>query len=142
MVSEVKKRLGYDDTLDVFGIHGIGGIFGALLTGVFATSAVNPIFRDGAGSPLPVGLFEGNAAQLFNQLAGVGLAIVLAIVGTVLILKFVDLAIGLRVSESDEATGLDVTQHGETAYVFEGDPIHISHGSPQPAALKPVFEAE
>ncbi len=142
MVSEVKRRFGYDDTLDVFGIHGIGGILGAILTGVFANSAVNPIFRDAAGNALPVGLLEGNAMQVANQFAGVLIAIALAVAGTMLILKFVDVAIGLRVSEVEEAAGLDVTQHGETAYVFEGEAIHSSNG-PQPVrALTPVFEAE
>lgn len=119
MVCEVKKRFGYDDTLDVFGIHGIGGIFGAILTGVLATSAVNPIFKDPSGTALPVGLIEGNAMQVINQLIGVGITIALAAVGSIVILKFVDLVIGLRVSESEEAVGLDATQHGETAYVFE-----------------------
>ncbi|HEY8559863.1 MAG TPA: ammonium transporter [Pyrinomonadaceae bacterium] len=128
MVCEVKKRFGYDDTLDVFGIHGIGGIFGAVLTGVFATSAINPIFKDASGNALPVGLIEGNAMQVVNQLAGIGIAVVMAIVGSILILKFVDLVIGLRVSESEETVGLDATQHGETAYVFEGDLIHLSGG--------------
>jgi ammonium transporter, Amt family len=119
MVCEVKKRFGYDDTLDVFGIHGIGGIFGAILTGVLATSAVNPIFKDASGAALPVGLIEGNAMQVVNQLIGVGITIALAGIGSLVILKFVDLVIGLRVTESDENTGLDFSQHGETAYVFE-----------------------
>jgi Amt family ammonium transporter len=129
MVCEVKKRFGYDDTLDVFGIHGIGGIFGAILTGVFATSKINPIFKDASGNILPVGLIEGNAMQVVNQLAGVGISIVLAVIGTLVILKFVDVVVGLRVSESEEAVGLDATQHGETAYVFEGDLVHVSAGN-------------
>lgn len=129
MVAEVKKLLGYDDTLDVFGIHGIGGIFGAVMTGIFATSTVNAVFKDEAGNALPVGLLEGNAMQLVNQLVGISIGIALAVVGTLVILKFVDLVIGLRVSETDEAVGLDVTQHGETAYVFEGELIHISGAS-------------
>lgn len=126
MVCEVKKLLGYDDTLDVFGIHGIGGIFGAVMTGIFAVSAVNPVFKDEAGNALPVGLLEGNALQVVNQLVGIGIGIALAVGGTLVILKVVDLVIGLRVSESDETAGLDATQHGETAYVFEGEMIHIS----------------
>lgn len=129
MVCEVKKRFGYDDTLDVFGIHGIGGICGAVMTGILATSAINPIFKDADGNILPVGLIEGNAMQVVNQLVGIGISVVLAVVGTFLILKFVDLVIGLRVSEADEAIGLDATQHGEAAYVFEGDLIHISGGA-------------
>src|SRR5215204_1461753 len=139
MVCEVKKRFGYDDTLDVFGIHGIGGIFGAILTGVLATSAINPIFKDANGTATPVGWIEGNAMQVVNQLAGIGIVIALAVVGSILILKFVDLVIGLRVSESEETEGLDATQHGETAYVFEGDLIHISGGN---AALSKAAEAD
>ncbi len=118
MVTEVKKRLGYDDTLDVFGIHGIGGISGAILTGILATSAVNPVFKAADGSLLPVGLLEGNAMQLVNQLVGVLLTVVLSSVGTFIILKIVDLIIGVRVSEDHEVAGLDLSQHGETAYVY------------------------
>lgn len=136
MVCEVKKRLGYDDTLDVFGIHGIGGIFGAILTGVFATSAINPIFKDADGNALPVGLIDGNGMQIVNQLAGIGISIALAIVGTLVILKFVDLVIGLRVSETEETVGLDATQHGETAYTFE--PIIDSSIEPNPTSTPAV----
>nr|WP_235789167.1 ammonium transporter [Pyrinomonas methylaliphatogenes] len=116
MVTEVKKRFGYDDSLDVFGVHGTGGTIGALLTGVFATKAINPIFKDSAGNPLPVGLVDGNAAQVLNQLIGVIVSIALAIVGSFIILKVLDSTIGLRVSEDDEVTGLDLTQHGEEGY--------------------------
>lgn len=128
MVSEVKKRFGYDDTLDVFGIHGIGGIFGAVMTGILATSAVNPIFKDADGNALPVGLIDGNAMQIINQLIGIGITVALAIAGTLVILKLVDVVIGLRVSESEETIGLDATQHGETAYIFEPDVTPISSG--------------
>ena len=115
-VTELKKRLGYDDSLDVFGIHGVGGAAGALLTGVFATSAVNPIFKDASGAALPVGLLEGNGAQMLNQLAGVGLTVAFACAASFVILKVVDLFIGLRVSEEQEARGLDQSLHGEEAY--------------------------
>ena len=118
MVTEVKKRLGYDDTLDVFGIHGIGGICGAILTGILANSAVNPVFKGPDGAPLPVGLLEGNSGQLINQGVGILLTVVLASVGTFVILKIVDLIIGVRVSEDHEVEGLDMSQHGETAYVY------------------------
>ena len=84
-----------------------------------ATSAVNPIFKDASGAALPVGLIEGNSMQVVNQLIGVGITVALASVGSILILKFVDIVIGLRVSELEETAGLDATQHGETAYVFE-----------------------
>ncbi|MDT7780047.1 MAG: ammonium transporter, Amt family [Acidobacteriota bacterium] len=116
MTSAVKRRFGYDDSLDVFGIHGVGGCLGALLTGVLATSAINPVFKDAAGRPAPVGLLEGNAAQLLNQLAGVALAAIIAGVGSYILLKLVDALVGLRVTEEDEITGLDLTQHGEEAY--------------------------
>ncbi len=119
MVATVKARFGYDDSLDAFGVHGAGGTLGALLTGVFAVSAVNPIFKDAQGHVLPSGLIDGNARQLLNQFVGVAIAWVLAIVGTLIILKIVDLAVGLRVSEDQEVQGLDLTQHGEEGYSWE-----------------------
>jgi ammonium transporter, Amt family len=119
MVTKVKSRFGYDDTLDAFGVHGAGGTIGALLTGVFASSVVNPIFKDAKGAVQPSGLIEGNAAQILNQLVGVGIAWVLAIVGTLVILKIVDVTIGLRVSEEHEVQGLDLSQHGEEGYYWE-----------------------
>ncbi len=120
MVATVKARFGYDDSLDAFGVHGAGGTLGALLTGVFAVSAVNPIFKDPqSGNVLASGLLDGNAHQLLNQLVGVAIAWGLAIVGTLAILKLVDLTIGLRVSEEDELQGLDLSQHGEEGYYWE-----------------------
>ena len=132
-VNQLKEFLGYDDTLDVFGIHGIAGIFGAIMTGVFATGAVNPIFKDAAGNPLPVGLIDGNAAQVVNQLIAVGLTVAFAAFGSFVILKLVDVFIGLRVSEEGESVGLDATQHGETAYVYAltaiAEPVRVSSES-------------
>ncbi len=119
MVATVKARFGYDDSLDAFGVHGAGGTLGAILTGVFASSTVNPIFKDAAGNTLPSGLIQGNAHQLLNQLVGVAIAWGLAIVGTLLILKLVDLTIGLRVSDEEEIQGLDLSQHGEEGYYWE-----------------------
>jgi Amt family ammonium transporter len=119
MVSKVKGLFGYDDSLDVFGVHGAGGTIGALLTGVFASQAVNPILKDSHGNALPVGLINGNAHQLLNQLVGVGFAWVIAIVGTLIILKVVDLVVGLRVSTEQEIQGLDLSQHGEEGYNLE-----------------------
>ena len=121
MVARVKHVFGYDDTLDVFGIHGVGGTVGALLTGVLATSTTNPIFKDGAGNPLPVGAVDGNWMQVVNQLAGIGVAVILATVGTLVVLTIVDFTIGLRVNEQDEISGLDASQHGEAGYAFEPD---------------------
>jgi ammonium transporter, Amt family len=133
-VNELKNLLGYDDTLDVFGIHGIAGISGAILTGIFATNTINPIFKDATANPLPVGFIDGNAMQIVNQLVAVGLTILFASIGSFVILKVVDLAMGLRVSEEHETMGLDSTQHGETAYVYvfgvtENAAIEISGAS-------------
>jgi Amt family ammonium transporter len=119
MVAKVKARFGYDDTLDAFGVHGAGGTIGALLTGIFASSAVNPIFKDAKGAELPSGLIQGNAHQLLNQFVGVAIAWVLATVVTLAILKVVDVLIGLRVSEDHEIQGLDLSQHGEEGYYWE-----------------------
>jgi Amt family ammonium transporter len=119
MVAKVKAKFGYDDSLDAFGVHGAGGTLGALLTGVFASSAVNPIFKDARGNTLASGVLEGNAHQLLNQMLGVAIAWGLAIVGTLMILKVVDLTIGLRVNEEEEVQGLDLSQHGEEGYYWE-----------------------
>jgi Amt family ammonium transporter len=119
MVAKVKMLFGYDDSLDAFGVHGAGGTVGALLTGVFASSAVNPIFKDAQGNTLASGLLEGNPHQLLNQLTGVAIAWGLAIVGTLVILKVIDLIIGLRVPEDHEIQGLDLSQHGEEGYYWE-----------------------
>ncbi|HYL91933.1 MAG TPA: ammonium transporter [Alphaproteobacteria bacterium] len=119
MVAKVKARFGYDDTLDAFGVHGAGGTIGALLTGVFAASAINPIFKNPDGVALPSGWLEGNPHQLINQLIGVAIAWGLAIVGTLVVLKIVDVVIGLRVSEDHEIQGLDLSQHGEEGYIWD-----------------------
>jgi len=119
MVAVVKARFGYDDSLDAFGVHGAGGTLGAILTGVFAVSAINPIFKDAQGNPLPSGLIEGNAHQLVNQAVAVLIAWSLGIVGTLIILKVVDVTVGLRVSEDQEIQGLDLSQHGEEGYYWE-----------------------
>jgi len=119
MVSKVKSRFGYDDSLDAFGVHGAGGTIGAILTGVFATSTINPIFKDSQGNALPVGLIDGHPGQLLNQLVGVAIAWGLAIVGTLVILKVVDALVGLRVPEEHEIQGLDLALHGEEGYTFE-----------------------
>lgn len=119
MVAVVKAWLGYDDSLDAFGVHGAGGTIGALLTGVFATSAINPIFKDSQSHALPVGMIDGNFRQLGNQAVGISIAILLAVVGTYLILQVVNLTMGVRVSAEDEVQGLDLTQHGEEGYYWE-----------------------
>ncbi len=115
MVVKVKNLFGYDDSLDAFGVHGAGGTIGAVLTGLFANSAINPLF----GKDKATGFFEGNHHQLLNQLIGVAIAWTLSIVGTTIILFVVDKLIGLRVSEEAERIGLDISQHGEEGYDWE-----------------------
>ncbi len=105
-VTYMKPALGFDDSLDVFGIHGLGGMVGAILTGVFAAEAVG-----GTG-----GLLEGNGGQVVHQILSVVVTIVLAVVATLLILILVDKTIGIRPTEEDEMTGLDLVDHGETGY--------------------------
>ena len=100
----LKSTLGYDDSLDVFGVHGLGGITGALLTGVFAVEAIG-------GTP---GLLEGNAGQVLIQLEGIGATIVYCAIVTFVLLKIIDAVMGLRVDEEEEVTGLDYSLHGET----------------------------
>jgi Amt family ammonium transporter len=107
-----KSRLGYDDSLDVVGVHGVGGTWGAIATGLFASKAVNEAGGDG--------LLYGNPAQLGTQIVAVLATVALAIVMTVVILKVVDAIVGLRVNEEDEVAGLDLSQHSETAYVLGG----------------------
>ena len=112
MVFEVKSRLGYDDSLDAFGVHGAGGTLGAVLTGIFATCAINPIY----GKGVPTGAIDGHWAQIGNQLAGVGISWAISIVGTLILLFLVDRVIGLRVTPEHESAGLDLSQHGEEGY--------------------------
>lgn len=104
--TSLKNKLGYDDSLDVFGVHGIGGMVGALLTGVFAVEAIG-------GTP---GLFEGNPGQVLIQLQGIGATIVYSAIATFVILKVVDAVIGLRVDMETEVAGLDLNLHGETVH--------------------------
>jgi Amt family ammonium transporter len=105
-----KERLGYDDSLDAFGVHGVGGLLGALLTGVFAEKALNEGGRDG--------VIAGNAAQVVPQIVGVVAVGLYAAIVTFALLKLVDKLIGLRVVESDEREGLDATEHGESGYTL------------------------
>ena len=119
MVTKVKARFGYDDSLDAFGVHGAGGTLGAILTGVFASSTINPIFKDAKGNVLPSGMIEGNFHQVLNQCVGIAIAWAIAIVGTLVILKIVDATLGLRVSTEHEIQGLDLSQHGEEGYYWE-----------------------
>ncbi len=110
MVAYVKPKFGYDDTLDAFGIHGIGGLWGALATGIFATKLVN-----GAGAD---GLLLGNGAQLWNQFVACSVTIGYTAIATWIICFAIDKVMGLRVSQEDEVMGLDLTQHHERAYTI------------------------
>ncbi len=138
-VTGLKKALGYDDSLDAFGVHGIGGLTGAILTGVFANSAINTVFKDAAGNPLPSGLIEGNPNQVLNQLLASLVAIALGVIGTWVLLKIVDLLVGVRVSGEQEMTGLDLTQHGEEGYNLDLD--IVASGSNMEAVMQPTFAA-
>lgn len=108
--TKVKNALGYDDSLDAFGVHGVGGTVGAVLTGIFATESI-------AGKEFR-GLLEGNPGQLVNQLVGVGASVVTAVIGTFILLKILDAVMGLRVTQEEELQGLDLSQHGEEGYIF------------------------
>lgn len=110
----IKQKMGYDDSLDAFGVHGVGGTIGALLTGVFATKAI----VGEAGEDVAAGVLEGNWAQMVPQIVSILASAGLAIVGTFILLKIIDATMGLRVSQEDEIRGLDLSQHGEEGYIY------------------------
>lgn len=110
MAVNLKNKLGYDDSLDAVGVHGVGGTLGAIATGLFASKAINPAGNDG--------LFFGNASLLWTQLISVGAAWIYSFVVTLIILKVLDVTMGLRVDDESESVGLDHTQHGESGYVL------------------------
>lgn len=119
-VAILKQRLGYDDALDAFGIHGMGGIFGSIATGIFATTSINP---DGAN-----GLLYGETDLFLAQMISVLIAVVLAVVGSTVLYKIVNAIISIRVDESEEIAGLDLGEHGERGYntpIFTGAPSFI-----------------
>ena len=119
MVFKVKRLFGYDDSLYAFGVHGVGGTIGALLTGLFASGAINAAFgKDTAGHPRPTGAIDGNWHQVVNQAVAMGIGWMLAIAGTVVLLFAVDKVMGLRLSPADETAGMDLSQHGEEGYEF------------------------
>jgi Amt family ammonium transporter len=119
MATVVKHKFGYDDALDAFGVHGAGGTLGAVLTGVFATSAINDSFKDSVGKVMALGWADGHAGQVLNQAIGSAIAWGLAVVGTLIILKICDAVIGVRAEKDDEIEGLDLSMHGEQGYFFE-----------------------
>ena len=112
LCTKVKNAFGYDDSLDAFGIHGMGGTLGALLSGVFASRAVT-------GQPDAAGLLEGNPGQMVTQVVSVVAAIAISVVVTFILLKILDATMKLRVSDNDEIRGLDITEHGEEGYIFQ-----------------------
>jgi Amt family ammonium transporter len=103
----LRERVRVDDALDVFAVHGVGGVFGAIATGVLATSAVQSSYK---------GLIDGNPGQVVTQLIAVGATIAYAVVATFIIVKFVDAILGIRISARDEELGMDLAVHGEAAY--------------------------
>ena len=116
-VAILKEKLGYDDSLDAFGVHGIGGMWGAVATGLWATTAINP---DGAN-----GLFYGETDLFIAQIISIGVAIIFAVIGSTVLYKIVDSIIPLRVDETEEILGLDIYEHGESGYnagLFAGSP--------------------
>ncbi|BBB91278.1 MAG TPA: ammonium transporter [Methylomusa anaerophila] len=120
-VAVVKRKLGYDDSLDAFGVHGVGGTFGAIATGFFATTSVNSAGADG--------LFYGNAAQVMKQLAGVGTSWVFAAVMTFIIIKVIGAFMQIKADDEQQVQGMDITEHGERGYAYQdlitGSPLDI-----------------
>lgn len=110
----IKNKLGIDDALDTFPVHGVGGTIGAILTGIFATKSVNPAGADG--------LLYGDASQVLKQLGGVAIAYLVAGVGTFVLIKIIQVTMGLRVSAEVETNGLDITEHQEIGYGDLGVP--------------------
>jgi Amt family ammonium transporter len=100
-------------------VHGVGGLMGCLLTGVFATNSINNTLKLSDGSPAPLGWVDGNAAQVMNQGVGAAIGIALAVIGTVIALKVTGLLTPVRMESQEETQGMDVSLHGEEGYVFE-----------------------
>jgi Amt family ammonium transporter len=111
--AKLKAMFKYDDSLDAFGVHGVGGTLGAILTGVFATRACTDI-----NNGLPIGLIEGESRVFIGQLVAVGVTWIFSLVVTFVLLKVLDMTMGLRVSQKDEVEGLDFSQHAEEGYMF------------------------
>jgi len=115
-VTKLKASFGYDDSLDVFGVHGVGSTIGMLMCGLLATAEVNPLLVSSFKASGAAVSLVGSASQFGNQVRGVVFTMALAGVGTFIILKLVSAVIPLRVDEEEEDQGLDLTQHGEQAY--------------------------
>ncbi|HXE62416.1 MAG TPA: ammonium transporter [Bryobacteraceae bacterium] len=119
MVGVVKMKLGYDDSLDAFGVHGVGGFVGCLLTGVFATRLINGGLKTAAGQAAMLGAIDGNPKQVLNQAIGAVIGIAFGLVGTFLALKVTGLITPIRIGTQEEAEGMDIVLHGEEAYSAE-----------------------
>lgn len=131
-VAILKERLGYDDSLDAFGVHGIGGIWGAIATGLWATTAINP---DGAN-----GLFYGESDLFVAQIISIAVAVAFAVVGSTILFKIVSAVTTIRADEAEEISGLDIVEHGERGYtggIFTGAPSFLDGES---AAPNPAFD--
>ena len=122
----LRARSGLDDSLDVVGVHGVGGIWGGIATGLFATASLGGVD----------GLFQGNASQMGDQLIAIGAVFAYSFIVTSVILKALDLAVGIRVRDDEEELGLDVTQHGERGYVFDDVGVPVYNVSPAPAPAR------
>ena len=135
-VAIVKAKLGYDDSLDAFGVHGVGGIWGAIATGLWATTSVNP---DGAN-----GLFYGETDLFFAQIISIGVAVIFAVVGSTLFYKVVSAIVSLRADESEEISGLDLVEHGERGYntgVYSGTSNIFGESEPYTLNLFPSVKS-
>lgn len=132
----VRARMGLDDSLDVVGVHGVGGLWGGIGTGIFAVAAVGGVD----------GVIEGEAGQMVDQLVAIGAVALYSFVGTAVILKALDLTIGIKMSDDEQELGMDATQHGERGYVFDetvGVPVYQSaQPSPPPPAANPMPRPE
>jgi ammonium transporter, Amt family len=115
-VSQLKAKFGYDDALDVFGVHGVGSTVGMLLLGFLASAVINPAIAVTCKEGGHIISLAGSVGQFMNQFKGVLFTMGFAVVSTVILLKLVDAVVGLRISPEDETLGLDLTQHGESAY--------------------------
>src|SRR5262249_37861863 len=138
-VTSLKKAVGYDDSLDAFGVHGIGGFTRAMLTGVFSNSVVNTVYKNPPGRARPGGFVESIPQQGLNHMIASLIAISLAVVGSFIILKVVELIVGVRVTGEDEVTGLDLSQHGEEGYNLDLDVV--SSSQPAIGYAEPAFSA-
>jgi Amt family ammonium transporter len=134
-VTKLKIMLGYDDSLDAFGVHGVGGTLGALLTGIFADAAINPAINTTFKVGDKVIPLQGGSSQFINQAMAAGTTIIASAVITFILLKVVDALVGLRVNEDEEARGLDVSLHGEEGYTEDRGGMMVTPGESSEGAF-------